>query len=134
MIGYKNDKYIKYGKFAARLDDLLNYIPARIALQLIPFSALLAGCSPLKSIKTALKDAKIHPSPNSGISEAAYAGALQVSLGGPAVYHGKLKEKDFFGGEFHPPEPRDILKAVMIMWISALFTLVIYSVIFYIIF
>ncbi|WP_353684576.1 adenosylcobinamide-phosphate synthase CbiB [Thermodesulfovibrio sp. 3907-1M] len=105
MVGYKNERYIDFGWFSAKMDDVFNYIPARITGVLIVLSSfIVAGFSSGKnSLKTMLRDGKKHSSPNSGIPEAAIAGALGVRLGGPNYYEGIFVEKPFIG---------DILKIV----------------------
>ena len=117
MVGYKNEKYIKFGTFCAKLDDVANYIPARLSLLIYTFSAWFGGYSASNAFKTARRDAKIHSSPNAGIPEAATAGALEVSLGGPATYGGVKHEKEFFGKEFDAPKTDDISKSINLMWI-----------------
>lgn len=119
MLGYKNKKYQYFGTFAARLDDVANWIPARLMFILFPISALFLKLNPWQCLKVALRDRKIHSSPNAGIPEAAAAGALEVSLGGPAVYHGKQHNKPYFGPEFPAPDQNHILKAIRLMWTSS---------------
>lgn len=100
MVGYKNDKYIHFGWAAARLDDIVNYIPARITGILIVIASFILSRSfsiLRSSFKTMLSDGMKHPSPNSGIPEAAIAGALGISLGGPSTYGGILVEKPYIG-------------------------------------
>jgi len=99
MVGYKNNKYIKFGWFSAKMDDLFNYIPARISGLMIVLSSLfLLGFSTAKnSFRIMLRDGKKHTSPNSGIPEAAMAGALKIKLGGPNYYGGVLVEKPYIG-------------------------------------
>lgn len=92
MIGYKSEKYFYFGKFAARLDDIVNYIPARITAFLIALVSLEK-----RSLKFIFKYGSKHSSPNSGYPEAALAGALNCRFGGPNVYHGKIVEKPFIG-------------------------------------
>lgn len=133
MIGYKNDKYIRFGSFCAKLDDVLNYIPARISLHLYPSAASLLGLSAEKSYEIAVRDAQIHPSPNSGIPEAAVAGALGVSLGGPATYGGKTKEKGFFGKELPAPERKDIKLSIKLMWTVTFLVLALGSLLYYVV-
>lgn len=133
MVGYKNDKYIRFGTFCAKLDDVLNFIPARISLHLFPMAAGFLGLSSAKSHEIAERDAKIHPSPNSGIPEAAVAGALQVSLGGPAIYDGKTKEKEYFAKEFPAPERKHIKLSIKLMWTVTLLMLVIGATVYYLI-
>ncbi|GJQ57770.1 MAG: cobalamin biosynthesis protein CobD [Candidatus Scalindua sp.] len=97
MVGYKNAKYLHLGWASARLDDAVNYIPARLAAVLLPLSAWLCGASFFRSIRTIKRDGQKHPSPNSGIAEAAVAGALGIRLGGTSSYHGVVIEKPFIG-------------------------------------
>lgn len=98
MLGYRNDRYEYFGKASAKLDDLANYIPARITGVLISVSALIYGTS-LRSFKVMLRDGRQHLSPNSGIPEASSAGALGVRLGGPSFYSGVLVKKPYIGDE-----------------------------------
>lgn len=99
MVGYKNRRYINFGWFSAKMDDFFNYIPARISgLMIVLSSAILLGfLSAKNSLKTMLRDGRKHPSPNSGVPEAAIAGALGVKLGGPNYYGGVLVEKPYIG-------------------------------------
>jgi adenosylcobinamide-phosphate synthase len=102
MVGYKNDKYKNFGWAAARLDDLANYIPARITGLLIAISSSFIFHSLFTvrySLKTMLRDGRNHPSPNAGIPEAAIAGALGVRLGGPSTYNGIEIQKPYIGAE-----------------------------------
>jgi len=100
MVGYKNEKYKDFGWAAARLDDIANYIPARITGVLIAVSSFFLNLSLVTchlSLKTMLRDGRNHPSPNSGIPEAAIAGALGVRLGGASTYEGIIVEKPYIG-------------------------------------
>src|SRR6266478_3641286 len=97
MIGYKNDRYIRFGWAAARLDDVANYIPARITACLIVFSAALMRLRWRRAIHVVFRDARLQPSPNAGYPEAALAGALGVQLGGLNYYFGRPVEKPFLG-------------------------------------
>lgn len=102
MVGYKNSKYRYFGWAAARLDDIVNYIPARITGLLIVVTSFFISrsASTLKSSAAImLRDGRKHASPNSGIPEAAIAGALQIRLGGPSAYGGLLVEKPYIGDE-----------------------------------
>ncbi|ACF13736.1 cobalamin biosynthesis protein CobD [Chloroherpeton thalassium ATCC 35110] len=92
MIGYRSERYEQFGKFAARLDDVLNFLPARLTALLMA----LASLSP-RAIRFALKYGKQHKSPNSGYPEAALAGILNCRFGGPNRYHGELVEKPYIG-------------------------------------
>jgi adenosylcobinamide-phosphate synthase len=97
MFGYKNERYFYFGRASARLDDVANYLPARITAALVVVSALLLGLSWKKAIKIVRRDARSQPSPNSGFPEAAYAGALGIRLGGTNVYGGRLSHKAYLG-------------------------------------
>jgi adenosylcobinamide-phosphate synthase len=97
MLGYKNDRYIRFGWAAARLDDVTNYIPARITAGLIVLSAALIRLQWRRAIHTVFRDARFQPSPNAGYPEAALAGALGVQLGGLNYYFGRPVEKPFLG-------------------------------------
>jgi len=99
MVGYKNHRYINFGWFSAKMDDFFNYIPARISgLMIVISSAILLGfLSAKNSLKIMIRDGRKHPSPNSGIPEAAIAGALGIRLGGPNYYGGVLVEKPYIG-------------------------------------
>jgi adenosylcobinamide-phosphate synthase len=100
MVGYKNDKYMHFGWAAARLDDIANYIPARITGLLIVVASFLVSRSLLTvhcSLETMLRDGRKHLSPNSGMPEAAMAGALGIKMGGPSAYRGIVIEKPYIG-------------------------------------
>lgn len=102
MVGYKNDRYIDFGWAAARLDDIANYIPARLTGLLIVISSSIVFRSLFTvhySLKTMFRDGRKHLSPNSGIPEAAIAGAVKVKLGGPSLYGGIPVEKPYIGTE-----------------------------------
>ena len=118
MIGHKDEQYIRFGTFSARLDDIANYIPARLCYILFPASSFILGYSPVKCFRTALRDSKHHASPNSGIPEAATAGALEIRLGGTTYYDGIPCGKKPFGGEFPSPNKEHILRSVRLMWLT----------------
>ncbi|MDI6728187.1 MAG: adenosylcobinamide-phosphate synthase CbiB [Thermodesulfovibrionales bacterium] len=102
MVGYKNDKYKDFGRAAARLDDIANYIPARISGTLIVIASFFVSRSLFTvhcSLKTMINDGRKHLSPNAGIPEAAIAGALGVKLGGPSTYNGIEIQKPYIGIE-----------------------------------
>lgn len=123
MVGYKNEKYIDLGWASARLDDLANYIPARISGFLIPVAALLCGKGLRNSLRTVLHDHKNHPSPNSGIPEAAVAGALGVQLGGVNYYQGVPSSRPFIGELRHNFSEEHITGANRIMIVSSILML-----------
>lgn len=109
MIGYRSDRYERFGKFAARLDDLANLVPARLTALLMS----LAGGS-LRALQFAFRYGRRHKSPNAGYPEAALAGILDCRFGGPNVYHGVLVDKPFIGEHDRPIESGDIDRAVAI--------------------
>ncbi|MDG4475886.1 adenosylcobinamide-phosphate synthase CbiB [Thiovibrio frasassiensis] len=123
MFGYKNEHYRKFGWGPARLDDLANFVPARITSLMIPAAAFPLGLEPKRSLLLLLRDRFAHASPNSGHSEAAVAGALGVQLGGPNSYFGRVVKKPTIGDATRPIEPQDILRANRLMLLSSAFTL-----------
>ena len=123
MFGYKNARYLKFGWAAARLDDLANFIPARITSLMIPAASFPLCLDPKRSLLTLLRDRFAHASPNSGHTEAAVAGALGVQLGGPSRYFGTMMDKPAIGDATRTLEPRDILRANRLMLLSSALTL-----------
>ncbi|MCM8802341.1 MAG: cobalamin biosynthesis protein [Candidatus Omnitrophica bacterium] len=119
MVGYKNEKYIDFGFFSAKFDDILNFIPARITGILISISGFLLGYSFLNTIKTMKKYARKHPSPNSGIPESAIAGILEIKLGGPIYYNGKKLIKEYLCDKDRKVEISDIDEALKISFLSS---------------
>lgn len=116
MIGYKNEKYEDFGCFAARLDDVFNFVPARIAaFFMIIASFSNEGFDGKNAFKTYIRDRKKHSSPNSAQTESVMAGALGVELGGNAYYFGKLCEKPTLGEKINEIKTDDILKACRLM-------------------
>ncbi len=97
MVGYMNDRYRYFGRVAARMDDALNYLPARLTALLVSLAAPLMGLSGKDAWRIARRDARLVKSPNAGWPMAAAAGALRVQLGGDAVYFGKVVEKPVLG-------------------------------------
>ncbi len=97
LFGYRNERYREFGLVPARLDDLANYLPARLTALLVVASAGLPGYSPTNALRVWRRDRRRHASPNSGQSEAAVAGALGIQLGGPARYFGRLEDKPCLG-------------------------------------
>ena len=124
MIGYKNKKYQYFGKAAARLDDILNIIPARITGFLYVAAALFSGFNYKKSYAILIRDRWNHSSPNSGYPEAAMAGALGLQLGGPASYSGEIVDKKYIGDDDKEPNMEDIPKACMLMTIVSVLALI----------
>jgi len=120
MVGYKNEKYYNFGWASAKLDDVANFIPARIAAIILPISSFICGADFLNSIRIVKRDGQKHPSPNSGIPEAAIAGALRIRLGGPSVYNGILSEKPFIGDPQNRVAFDDISNTTRIVMVSAI--------------
>lgn len=124
--GYKNDKYIDFGWAAARLDDLANFIPARLTGILIPMAAMLTGLQFRASLTVYFRDRFQHASPNSGHPEAAVAGALGIRLGGPASYFGQLHEKPFIGDRLNPAQPVHIRRTNLLAFVTVILALVLF--------
>ncbi|MBF0242119.1 MAG: cobalamin biosynthesis protein CobD [Desulfamplus sp.] len=134
MVGYKNDKYLLFGRASARIDDAANFIPARVSVIIISIAAaILSAKRGVSALNTAIKEGKDHKSPNSGYSEAAFAGALRVKLGGPNYYHGTLVDKPYIGKNFANPEKKTIEMSCDLMLLSSVVA-VVGIVIFYLIF
>ena len=117
MIGYKNDKYLDFGRTAAKLDDVVNYIPARISAYLMVLSALVLGkeFDYKNALRIYKRDRYNHASPNSAQTESVCAGALRVQLAGPASYFGKTVNKPFIGDKLRNVELEDIKRANKLM-------------------
>ena len=111
MIGNRSARYLRFGWAAARLDDLVNIIPARVTGLLAALCAPLVGGSPTGAVRAWSRDADRHPSPNAGVVEAAFAGALGVQLGGPTQYRHELEIRPTLG-EGRSPGVEDLRRAV----------------------
>ena len=119
MIGYKNDKYLYFGRAAAKLDDAANFLPARISAVFMLFSAFIGGFDFKNALRIYKRDRLKHSSPNSAHTEAVCAGALGVRLAGDAVYFGKAVKKPFIGEALRKIEPEDIRRANRLMYFTA---------------
>lgn len=121
MLGYKNDKYMYFGRFAARLDDVVNFIPARISAYLMIAAAFIGGrqFDGKNAYRIFKRDRFNHASPNSAQTESVCAGALRVQLAGDAVYFGKLVKKKYIGDGLREIEYEDIKRANKLMYITA---------------
>lgn len=121
MLGYKNDKYMYFGRFAARLDDVVNFIPARISAYLMIAAAFIGGrqFDGKNAYRIFKRDRFNHASPNSAQTESVCAGALRVQLAGDAVYFGKLVKKKYIGDGLRQIENEDIKRANRLMYITA---------------
>lgn len=119
MVGYKNEKYLHFGRAAAKLDDGANYLPSRIAALLWIAAAALTGNDAAGAWRIWKRDRRNHASPNSAQTESACAGALGVQLAGPATYFGKYYDKPTLGDATRPIEPEDILRANRMMRVAS---------------
>lgn len=124
MVGYKNDKYKDFGWASAKIDDILNFVPARLSAFIMPLASWLAGLDAVNSFKVTLRDRKNNPSPNSGIPEAAVAGALSVRLGGLNYYNSVAVMKQFMGDDKNVLAISHIKESLRIAYISALLAVV----------
>ena len=129
MVGYKNEKYMDFGKFSAKVDDVANFIPARITGILIVLASMILGYNYKNSLKIFIRDRKNHSSPNSAHSEASVAGALGVQFGGKVSYFGKEIDKPTIGDKTKEFELEDIRKNIRIMYVTSFLSLVMFSVI-----
>jgi adenosylcobinamide-phosphate synthase len=124
MVGYKSDTYLQFGKASAKIDDVFNYIPARLTVPVVALAAQILAGRGERSLITAVCEGANHASPNAGYSEAAFAGALAVKLNGPNYYNGKLVEKPFIGVHFGQSSPGHIKKACDMMILSSFLWLI----------
>lgn len=115
MLGYKNEKYLYFGRVAAKMDDVAGFIPARISALLMILASCLLGMDGKNALWIWKRDRRKHASPNAAQTEAVCAGALQVQLAGDAWYFGKKHEKDTIGDPIREIEPRDILRSEKLM-------------------
>ena len=124
MLGYKNEKYLYFGRCAAKLDDAANWLPSRLAALLWVAAAALTGNSARGAWRIWRRDRRRHASPNSAQTESACAGALGVQLAGPAYYFGEYYDKPTIGDPLREIELRDILRANRMMYAESLLALV----------
>jgi adenosylcobinamide-phosphate synthase len=120
MIGYKNERYRDFGFAAAKIDDAANYLPARLTVPVIAVAAQMLHGTGRIAWQTAWREGRRHTSPNAGFSEAAFAGALDIRLGGPNYYHGQLVGKPYIGEQFAAAQTKHIARACDMMILSAL--------------
>ena len=123
MLGYKNEKYLYFGRVPAKLDDVANYIPSRLAGLLWVAAAAFTHNDAKGAWKIWRRDRRRHASPNSAQTESACAGALGVQLAGPAYYFGEYYAKPTIGDALRPIEPEDILRANQMMYVAYAFAL-----------
>lgn len=124
MIGYKNDKYIDIGRFAAKLDDVVNYIPARFSAYVMILSAYMLGMDGKNAYRIYKRDRYKHASPNSAHTESVCAGALRIRLAGDAYYFGKLHKKEYIGDALREIEIEDIKRANRLLYMCAFLSFV----------
>lgn len=127
MVGYKNEKYLYFGRAGAKLDDVANYIPARISALLMIVGAWLGGWNGRNAWKIYVRDRYHHASPNSAQTEAVMAGALEIQLAGNAWYFGKLYEKPTIGDPIRKIEYEDIRRADRLLYISAFLAVILFG-------
>jgi adenosylcobinamide-phosphate synthase len=127
MVGYKNDSYLYFGRFSARADDVLGFIPARIAGLLMIVAALFTGLNFKNAVAMYRRDRKNSPSPNSGQTESVCAGALGVRLGGGAHYFGVYHDKPTMGDAVKNVEYTDIRRANKLMYITGVLALILFG-------
>lgn len=127
MIGYKNDRYLYFGRFAAKLDDVANYIPARVSALMMILASFFLKMDYKNAYRIFKRDRYNHASPNSAQTEAVCAGALQIQLAGDAYYFGKLYKKKNIGDAIRPVEYEDIARANRLLygtaWVSTVLCL-----------
>lgn len=120
MLGYKNERYLHFGTAAARLDDLANWLPARLSVPVILLSAALLRLDTASAWKAVRLDGRKHQSPNSGLPEALFAGALGITLGGESRYGGRVVQRPPLWSAGRAAEPADIRSAVRLMRLTSL--------------
>jgi len=125
MVGYKNERYLHLGWASARMDDVVNFIPARLTAFLMIIAAPLTGLSLRNAATIALRDRLNHPSPNSAHPESAAAGALGIRLGGSSTYGGRESIKQFIGDPLHPIDGQAYRRMIRLMFVTTLLMAVI---------
>ncbi|SFI96626.1 adenosylcobinamide-phosphate synthase CbiB [Thermoflavimicrobium dichotomicum] len=118
MVGYKNEKYLHLGWASARLDDLANWVPARITLIPMFLAMWILHLDPRKAWQVVRRDAHRHPSPNSGYPEAAMAGGLHIQLGGVNTYQGRVSQRALLGEPLAKREPAHLLQAIRVLYLT----------------
>ena len=126
MVGYKNDRYINFGRFAAKLDDIANYIPSRISAYLMIFASKIMGYNSRNAYRIFKRDSRNHASPNSAQTESVVAGALEIQLAGDAYYFGKLYKKPFIGDGIKPIKYDNIADSIKLMYMTSVISAVLF--------
>jgi len=124
--GYKNERFLQFGWASARLDDLANFVPARLTAPLAALAAALLGLRPLGAWRIFCRDGRNHPSPNSGLTEAAVAGALGVQLGGINSYFGVASERPRMGDPLRPLAREHIRQTNRLMLLTSMLALALF--------
>ncbi|WP_343346645.1 adenosylcobinamide-phosphate synthase CbiB [Terrisporobacter petrolearius] len=132
-VGYKNDKYYYLGFASAKIDDIANYIPARLGVILLSIGSLFVGFNFKDALKIGIRDRKNHKSPNCAFSEGAVAGALGIQLGGTNVYFGKEVYKPTIGDKKREIEIEDIVRTNKIMYSSSIISIIIFTTLYYVV-
>lgn len=132
-VGYKNDKYYYLGFASAKIDDIANYIPARLGVILLSIGSLFVGFNFKDALKIGIRDRKNHKSPNCAFSEGAVAGALGIQLGGTNVYFGKEVYKPTIGDKKREIEIEDIVRTNKIMYSSSIISIIIFTTFYYLV-
>ena len=133
MLGYKNDKYLYFGRIPAKMDDVFNYIPSRVTALFMIVAAFFCGMDGKNAWRIYRRDRRKHASPNAAQTEAVCAGALRVRLAGDAVYFGKLYKKEFIGDSLRAIEPEDIKRTGRLMYVTAVLMLIVFGAVKYIV-
>jgi adenosylcobinamide-phosphate synthase len=127
MVGYQSDHYLLFGRPAARLDDLANFLPARLSLIILYIGAVFSGENAREGWKIALRDRLKHSSPNAGHPESFLSGALGMKLGGPSVYQEGIVDKPWLGNGDGQPDPSHILRCCRLVYRSSWVSVFIFS-------
>ncbi len=131
MVGYKNERYEDFGWASAKLDDIANWIPARLSIIIIPIAALFTGQNARRSFRVGIRDRLKHSSPNAGHAEAAYAGAFNVQLGGPSTYQGHVSNKPILNSNGYSVQQDHIIRAWKLLFVSSMILILFYSILCY---
>ena len=129
-VGYKNKKYLHLGFASAKIDDIANYIPARISVLLMSIGSLVLGYNFKSCAKIAIRDRKNHKSPNCAYSEGAVAGALGIQLGGTNIYFGQEVYKPTIGDKDREIESEDIVKTNKIMYATSITSMIVFTLVY----
>lgn len=130
MVGYKNDKFLYFGRCAAKLDDVANFIPARITGILMILASYFLNMNAAGAWKIFWRDRYNHLSPNSAMTESVTAGALNIQLGGDHYYFGKLVHKDTIGDNIRPVVAEDIVAVNNLLYMTAVISLLLFSLVY----